>query len=61
MMGVLFWGHRKRGRYHCPEAPDGPEQPILNAVSLRDMIDMTTSGSGSGKNSLTYAFYHKLY
>ncbi|CAH1395062.1 unnamed protein product [Nezara viridula] len=48
MMGVLFWGNRKRGRYHCPEAPDGPEQPILNAVSLRDMIDMTTSGSGSG-------------
>lgn len=48
MCGMNFWNHHKRTRYHCPEAADGPEQPILGGVSLRDMIDMTTSGSGSG-------------
>ncbi|RZF48115.1 hypothetical protein LSTR_LSTR002181 [Laodelphax striatellus] len=33
--------------FPCQEA-DAPDQPILGGVSLRDMIEMTTSGSGSG-------------
>ncbi|KAL1130513.1 hypothetical protein AAG570_011759 [Ranatra chinensis] len=49
MFGLSMWGNGNRPRYRCPESPtDAPDQPILGAVSLRDMIDMTTSGSGSG-------------
>ncbi|KAK9499858.1 hypothetical protein O3M35_002813 [Rhynocoris fuscipes] len=50
-LGYIYWGHHKRNgttRYHCHESLDGTDQPILGNVSLRDMIDMTTSGSGSG-------------
>lgn len=51
MLGVSVWQQHKRRlhalHYHCPE-PDAPDQPILGAVTLRDMIEMTTSGSGSG-------------
>nr|CAD7589421.1 unnamed protein product [Timema genevievae] len=33
----------------CPEdSIEAPDRPILGGVSLRDMIEMTTSGSGSG-------------
>lgn len=53
MLGLSLWQQHKRRlhalHYHCPE-PDAPDQPILGGVSLRDMIEMTTSGSGSGKN-----------
>ncbi|XP_014261668.1 TGF-beta receptor type-1 isoform X3 [Cimex lectularius] len=50
MLILTRWNPYKRSRmrYHCPEPMEGPEQPILGSVSLRDMIDMTTSGSGSG-------------
>ncbi|XP_073975950.1 TGF-beta receptor type-1 babo isoform X1 [Rhodnius prolixus] len=49
MVGFSCWNrHKGSSRYHCPESLDGTEQPILGNVSLRDMIDMTTSGSGSG-------------
>ncbi|XP_075229222.1 TGF-beta receptor type-1 babo isoform X2 [Lycorma delicatula] len=48
-VGLTLWQHQKRRlRYSCPPEPDAPDQPILGAVSLRDMIEMTTSGSGSG-------------
>ncbi|XP_012258855.2 TGF-beta receptor type-1 isoform X2 [Athalia rosae] len=40
---------RKRAPRHFTEDSLGaPDQPILSAVSIRDMIEMTTSGSGSG-------------
>uniref|UniRef100_A0A146L8L7 receptor protein serine/threonine kinase n=2 Tax=Lygus hesperus TaxID=30085 RepID=A0A146L8L7_LYGHE len=50
MVALTLWGQHKRSRsrYHCPESLDDPHQSILANVSLRDMIDMTTSGSGSG-------------
>uniref|UniRef100_A0A1B6IBK3 Serine/threonine-protein kinase receptor n=1 Tax=Homalodisca liturata TaxID=320908 RepID=A0A1B6IBK3_9HEMI len=50
MLGLSLWTqHRKqRNPYPYPPDVDGPDQPILGAVSLRDMIEMTTSGSGSG-------------
>lgn len=36
-------------RYHYSENGDAPDQqPILGVSSIRDMIEMTTSGSGSG-------------
>ncbi|XP_020708955.2 TGF-beta receptor type-1 isoform X3 [Athalia rosae] len=39
---------RKRAPRHFTEDSLGaPDQPILSAVSIRDMIEMTTSGSGS--------------
>ncbi|XP_015524557.1 TGF-beta receptor type-1 isoform X1 [Neodiprion pinetum] len=39
---------RKRPPRHFTEDSLGaPDQPILSAVSIRDMIEMTTSGSGS--------------
>ncbi|XP_039287506.1 TGF-beta receptor type-1, partial [Nilaparvata lugens] len=55
LVGLSMWGGRGRGgrggiphsHFPCPEA-DAPDQPILSGVSLRDMIEMTTSGSGSG-------------
>ncbi|CAG9818953.1 unnamed protein product [Phaedon cochleariae] len=53
--GVYFYhtSHRKRSK-HKPLPPvedvsDAPNHPILNkGVSLKHMIEMTTSGSGSG-------------
>uniref|UniRef100_A0A1B6EC83 Serine/threonine-protein kinase receptor n=1 Tax=Clastoptera arizonana TaxID=38151 RepID=A0A1B6EC83_9HEMI len=51
MLGLSLWQQHKRRlhslHYRCPE-PDAPDQPILGGVCLRDMIEMTTSGSGSG-------------
>lgn len=51
MLALSLWTHHRKQRdpYTYPPEVDGPDQPILGAVSLRDMIDMTTSGSGSGK------------
>ncbi|XP_017776185.1 PREDICTED: TGF-beta receptor type-1 isoform X3 [Nicrophorus vespilloides] len=55
---VLFWCGRKRcrspnrGRHQHlglgEDSTEAPDHPILNGVSLRHMIEMTTSGSGSG-------------
>ncbi|XP_063239459.1 TGF-beta receptor type-1 isoform X3 [Bacillus rossius redtenbacheri] len=45
---------RKRNKMSLPlhgcaeDSIDAPDHPILGGVSLRDMIEMTTSGSGSG-------------
>lgn len=47
---VRKWNNKYPTEYPYEEdltkAPD--QQPILSASSLRDMIEMTTSGSGSG-------------
>lgn len=45
---------KKRGLHHHlrhgDDSMDDPDHPILNkGVSLKHMIEMTTSGSGSGK------------
>ncbi|GLH00172.1 Raf homolog serine/threonine-protein kinase Raf [Gryllus bimaculatus] len=43
--------HPLRGGHRLPpgdESLEAPDHPILGGVSLRDMIEMTTSGSGSG-------------
>ncbi|XP_054289328.1 TGF-beta receptor type-1-like isoform X1 [Macrosteles quadrilineatus] len=50
MLGLSLWSQHRQQRdsYPYPPDADGPDQPILGAVSLRDMIEMTTSGSGSG-------------
>lgn len=45
------WTGRNAMRYHYAENGDAQDQqPILGISSLRDMIEMTTSGSGSGEN-----------
>ncbi|PSN57947.1 TGF-beta receptor type-1 [Blattella germanica] len=53
MVVVVYniWQHRKRQHqlhYHPEDSIEAPHHPILGGVSLRDMIEMTTSGSGSG-------------
>nr|XP_018918037.1 PREDICTED: TGF-beta receptor type-1 isoform X1 [Bemisia tabaci] len=49
VMGFSHLQRRRTLHYHCPENGDAQDgQPILGAYSLRHMIDMTTSGSGSG-------------
>nr|CAD7392747.1 unnamed protein product [Timema cristinae] len=56
LCGILFFllyikkTHRgARPLQGCPEdSIEAPDRPILGGVSLRDMIEMTTSGSGSG-------------
>ncbi|XP_046998744.1 TGF-beta receptor type-1 isoform X1 [Schistocerca americana] len=52
VMAYCFWNHQKRRlhqlRYHPDDSIEAPDHPILGGVSLRDMIEMTTSGSGSG-------------
>lgn len=52
MIGLSLWTQHRMPRdpYPYPPETDGPDQPILGAVSLRDMIEMTTSGSGSGNS-----------
>lgn len=45
--------HKKRGLHHHlrhgDDSIEAPDHPILNkGVSLKHMIEMTTSGSGSG-------------
>jgi len=67
MIIINFWvGSTKRHniRYQpTPQNMASDQQPILTAaVSLRDMIEMTTSGSGSGLLSYNFYFlYFKLY
>ncbi|KAJ8877812.1 hypothetical protein PR048_022270, partial [Dryococelus australis] len=54
LAAVLIMLYRKRiqssrALHGCAEdSIDAPDHPILGGVSLRDMIEMTTSGSGSG-------------
>jgi hypothetical protein len=49
----LWHQHRRRQHqlpYRSEDSIEAPDHPILGGVSLRDMIEMTTSGSGSGEN-----------
>lgn len=44
-----YWQKRKQGNRARPFAPeDSVYDPILNGNTLQDIIEMTTSGSGSG-------------
>lgn len=49
-----LWQQHSRRKHQLPyrseDSIEAPDHPILGGVSLRDMIEMTTSGSGSGKN-----------
>jgi hypothetical protein len=52
MMQTRKWKKRRHGPFFKSNDSMDPQdqQPILGGInSLRDMIDMTTSGSGSGK------------
>ena len=41
---------RKRPARHFPDdSMEAPDRPILGGVTIRDMLEMTTSGSGSGR------------
>lgn len=45
--------HNRGGMHHHlrhgEDSIEAPDHPILKGVSLKHMIEMTTSGSGSGK------------
>lgn len=46
-----FYQNKRNVHRHvglCEDSIEAPDHPILNGVSLRHMIEMTTSGSGSG-------------
>ncbi|KZC09260.1 TGF-beta receptor type-1 [Dufourea novaeangliae] len=48
---VIYHIHMtKRGpdRHFPDDSTEAPDRPILGAVTIRDMLEMTTSGSGSG-------------
>lgn len=48
-----LWNQNRRRQHQIPyrseDSIEAPDHPILGGVSLRDMIEMTTSGSGSGE------------
>lgn len=50
---LAFWYHGKyvanKKGFLVEDSMDAPDHPILGASCIRDMIEMTTSGSGSGK------------
>ncbi|KAF5306449.1 hypothetical protein FQR65_LT07361 [Abscondita terminalis] len=49
--GFYCYWQRKRSTHHhlgLEDTIEAPDHPILNGVSLKHMIEMTTSGSGSG-------------
>ncbi|XP_067012714.2 TGF-beta receptor type-1 isoform X2 [Anabrus simplex] len=52
VLGCIIWQQRRKhlhqSRYRSDDSLEAPDHPILGGVSLRDMIEMTTSGSGSG-------------
>lgn len=48
---------RPAGRHFPDDSLEAPDRPILGGVTIRDMLEMTTSGSGSGNfswNSLQF-------
>lgn len=43
---------RRRPRLSFPDdSLEAPDRPILGGVTIRDMLEMTTSGSGSGRSN----------
>lgn len=50
MIAYTFFERRKRVHtgLRVDESVDDPDHPILGVNSIRDMMEMTTSGSGSG-------------
>lgn len=49
--GVYLHIQKKRSTHHhlgLEDSIEAPNQPILPGVTLKHMIEMTTSGSGSG-------------
>ncbi|XP_044732406.1 TGF-beta receptor type-1 isoform X2 [Chrysoperla carnea] len=50
MVGVSLWQQRRVTHHQLghDDSIEAPDHPILGGVSIRDMIEMTTSGSGSG-------------
>lgn len=43
---------KKRPARHFPDdSLEAPDRPILGGVTIRDMLEMTTSGSGSGRSN----------
>lgn len=40
---------RPAGRHFPDDSLEAPDRPILGGVTIRDMLEMTTSGSGSGE------------
>lgn len=42
---------KKRDRHYPDDSHDAPDRPILDGVTIRDMLEMTTSGSGSGRSN----------
>ena len=57
VVAYTLCGRRKRVHtgLRVDESVDDPDHPILGVNSIRDMIEMTTSGSGSGR---IYTFPH---
>lgn len=62
-VAYFYFYQNKRNMHHhvglCEDSIEAPDHPILNGVSLKHMIEMTTSGSGSGKffiQSICYLF-----
>jgi TGF-beta receptor type-1 len=53
MVVYSIWNLSRRRKHQIPyrseDSIEAPDHPILGGVSLRDMIEMTTSGSGSGE------------
>lgn len=49
------WQNRRSTHHHLglEDSIEAPDHPILNGVSLKHMIEMTTSGSGSGKERIS--------
>ncbi|XP_031348203.1 TGF-beta receptor type-1 isoform X2 [Photinus pyralis] len=50
-LGFYYYWQRKCSTHHhlgLEDSIEAPDHPILNGVSLKHMIEMTTSGSGSG-------------
>lgn len=56
-VGFFYYTQNKRNMHHhvglCEDSIEAPDHPILKGVSLRHMIEMTTSGSGSGMYCMT--------
>lgn len=63
-LAYFYFNQNKRNVHHhvglCEDSIEAPDHPILNGVSLRHMIEMTTSGSGSGRKNIFKSFKIKL-